>query len=209
MVVAQTTLCNKNATILFMEIKELLDKYDIHPDIRKGQYFIRKKFIARRIVDLADIKKDDTVLEIGAGTGNITYYLAKKANRVIALEVDKQFKPLLIKLSRNVEIVYEDALSYLQKRSTKFDILIGNIPFHLLEPLMQYLLNNPIKKAILVVPLKFIKTLQQHPTFGKIYKLELAFELSKKMFYPQPNSNTGVVIIERASSLKNLKNGKV
>jgi len=56
-----------------------------------GQHFLIDKQVAEREITYADINKDDVVLEIGPGKGIITHLLAKKAKKVIAVEIDALF----------------------------------------------------------------------------------------------------------------------
>ncbi|NIP43439.1 MAG: 16S rRNA (adenine(1518)-N(6)/adenine(1519)-N(6))-dimethyltransferase, partial [Aliifodinibius sp.] len=65
---------------------ELLRAYGIDPKKSLGQNFIINNSILKDIVRLANVTSDDLVLEIGAGVGNLTQYLAKTAKKVIAVE---------------------------------------------------------------------------------------------------------------------------
>ncbi len=65
---------------------------------RFGQHFLSDRNILRRIVRLAAIGSEDTVVEIGPGAGALTRELATAARRVIAIEVDRDLIPRLAKL---------------------------------------------------------------------------------------------------------------
>ena len=87
----------------------------IHPDKSRGQNFLKDKNVLRKIVEAAELKSSDTVVEIGAGTGVLTTELAKQVKKVISFEIDKKLIPVLqenLKDFKNVEIRNEDALSY-------------------------------------------------------------------------------------------------
>ena len=73
-----------------------------NPDPLRDQFFLTDEKILEKIVGFASIKKTDIVLEVGAGTGNLTEELAKKAKRIITFEIDNRFKPFLEKLPKNV-----------------------------------------------------------------------------------------------------------
>jgi 16S rRNA (adenine1518-N6/adenine1519-N6)-dimethyltransferase len=64
-----------------MKIKEICRKFKIVPLKKRGQNFLINKRILEKILKVAEIKKDDTILEIGAGFGNLTEELAKKAKK--------------------------------------------------------------------------------------------------------------------------------
>lgn len=115
-----------------------LKKYNIIPDPLKDQFFLMDETVIKKTVDFADLKKSDTVLEVGAGTGNLTSELAKKAGRVIAFEIDTKFKPFLSKLPKNVEVHYENAWEYIQlhgkwKKKKEYNKVVSNLPYSFVE----------------------------------------------------------------------------
>ena len=77
-----------------------------------GQNFLIDANIARRIVDLADIRPDETVLEIGPGRGALTGMLCERAAHVVAVEIDEEVATTLRDrdLADNLTIVREDVL---------------------------------------------------------------------------------------------------
>ena len=83
-------------------IKKLLQEYQIRPNKRLGQNFLIDENILNKIVKTADISKTDTVIEIGAGLGNLTQVLAQKAKQVIAIEKDKRLIRILNNNSNNI-----------------------------------------------------------------------------------------------------------
>ena len=88
------------------------------------------------MIDSADLDKNDVVLEIGAGTGNLTKKIAKRAGRVIAFEIDKKFKPFLSRLPKNSKVHYENAWKYVQlhgkfKKKKEYNKVVANLPYSL------------------------------------------------------------------------------
>src|SRR6516165_6468616 len=83
------------------------------PPLKKrfGQHFLTDPSILRRIVHLAQIDPEDTVVEIGPGAGSLTRALAASAKHVIAIEIDKDLVPQLrSSMPANVDIIEGDAL---------------------------------------------------------------------------------------------------
>jgi len=76
-------------------VRKLLARYAIHPRKRLGQSFLEDRNIIRRIAALAEPAGDETVVEIGAGLGSMTEELAKRAGRLIAIEVDQRLVGVL------------------------------------------------------------------------------------------------------------------
>ena len=101
------TLGNAKNTI------EILQKYHISLQKKFGQNFLVDKNILEKIVDAAQITEEDCVLEIGPGIGTMTQYLAERAGKVIAVEVDKNLIPVLQETPssyNNVTIINQDIL---------------------------------------------------------------------------------------------------
>ncbi len=99
-----------------------------------GQHFLKSKFYLTLIAKSLDIKKEDIILEIGAGNGNLTKFLGG-ARKIIAVEVDKTLAEELKKIKmKNLEIILEDIRKInLDSLIEKYKItkICGNIPYYL------------------------------------------------------------------------------
>ena len=92
---------------------EILQKYNFNFQKKFGQNFLIDTNILEKIIDSAEITKDDCVLEIGPGIGTMTQYLAERAGEVVAVEIDKNLIPILsdtLSSYDNVTIINEDIL---------------------------------------------------------------------------------------------------
>lgn len=112
-----------------------------------GQNFLADQNVARDLAETAGIKKGDTVLEVGAGTGVVTLELAERGGKIIAVEFDRDLIPALKKnlegLS-NVEIINDDILDLnfddlSHQREFK---IIGAIPYQITSPLIHKILHS-------------------------------------------------------------------
>src|SRR3989344_2026105 len=92
----------------------------------KEQHILIDNKILEKEIEISDITKKDNIIEIGAGPGNLTIELAKKANKVLAFEIDEKFKENLDNLKINIEIIYGNALNYSWKGYNK---IVSNIPY--------------------------------------------------------------------------------
>ena len=145
-------------------IRKTLAQYDIRPRKRLGQSFLEDMNMISRIAALVAPAGDETVVEIGSGLGVLTAELAKKAGRVIALEID----PRLIDVLRDrfagcdrVEIVAGDVLAYdfssvCPGRRIK---VVGNIPYYISTPILFRLIEY--RRAIRSMVLMFQKELAE------------------------------------------------
>jgi len=104
------------------EIKKLLKKHQISPSKRLGQNFLVDKSVVKKVVDAADLKPEDIILEIGPGIGTLTQKLADRVKKVIAVEKDPNMIAILgetLKRLRNVDLIQADI------RRLKFQITKG------------------------------------------------------------------------------------
>jgi 16S rRNA (adenine1518-N6/adenine1519-N6)-dimethyltransferase len=148
-------------------VRKLLARYAIHPRKRLGQSFLEDRNIIRRIVALAEPAGDETVVEIGAGLGSMTEELAKRAGRVIALEVDQRLVGVL-----RERFAGQDRAEVLQMDVLKYDFssacpggrikVVGNIPYHISSPILFRLLD--FRRSIPLMILMFQKELADRIT---------------------------------------------
>ena len=95
------------------ELRNFLYAHHIRPNKAFGQNFLVDRDVLLHIVDAAEIQADDQVLELGAGTGVLTRELAKRAQRVVAVELEREMLSLLAKTTHtytNVEIMERNLL---------------------------------------------------------------------------------------------------
>ncbi len=181
-----------------MDIQKELAKYKIVQDAFRDQFFLTDEKIIRRVVGFANLNQNDVVLEIGAGAGGLTAEIAKKAGRVIAFEIDKRFRPFLQRLPKNVEIHWENAWKYIQlhgkfRQKREYNKIISNPPYSFIEQFLHNLTFLDYQKVILLVPLKFIRKIEEHGVFSSFFKAKIKMHIPKEKFYPIPKSNSVVI----------------
>ena len=120
---------------------EVLQKYNFAFQKRFGQNFLIDTHVLDKIIDSAQITKDDFVLEIGPGIGTMTQYLAEAAREVAAVEIDKTLLPILddtLKDWDNVTVINNDILKVdirqlaLEKNQGRPIKVVANLPYTLL-----------------------------------------------------------------------------
>lgn len=162
------------------------------------QFFLSDQEVLQKLIDVAEIKGSDSVLEIGAGKGVITRELAKKAKKVLAIEIDEKFKPDLANLPKNTEIIFEDFFVLWENPNRlKFNKVVSNLPSSLVEPVMHKFTRTNFKRMVLLVPLVFVAKLTKHPFFGAYYKFELIEKVGKDSFSPRPKTNWAILKITK------------
>ncbi|GIU68747.1 MAG: hypothetical protein KatS3mg001_597 [Candidatus Pacearchaeota archaeon] len=167
-------------------------------DPNKGQHFLVSKEIIKKEIKEANISKKDLVIEIGAGTGNLTEELSKYAGKVIAYEIDKSFENDLMSLQKNYEnliVIFDDAFNHSWKNCTK---IVSNIPFYVSDKIIFKAIQEDIKEIILLVGEKFKKKLSNRKTkIGFIanlfYEIEFLMKVKKENFYPRPRVDSWLI----------------
>jgi len=165
--------------------------------LQLGQHFLNDEEIIQKMVEVADLKDEDVVLEPGFGQGSITRHLAKKC-RVIAVEIDKT---LTIDLS-DVEVVHANALDLIKTRS--FSVMVANPPFTMLEPLVKRMFpKKTCTRLVLVMSKSFAEILHSDRKLGmlvrSVYAIEQVCDVSRSSFYPPPDTDCVVVKLVRRS----------
>ena len=123
----------------------VLNKHGFHFQKKFGQNFLIDTHILEKIIDSAEITKDDCVLEIGPGIGTMTQYLAERAREVIAVEIDKALIPILADtLSEydNVTVINDDVLKVdiaklVEEHNNNRPIkVVANLPYYITTPIV-------------------------------------------------------------------------
>src|SRR5512147_169003 len=97
-----------------LDVTGLLRRYGLRPDKRLGQNFLVDTSALQRLVEVAGVQPEETVLEIGPGLGSLTRFLAESARQVVAVELDAGLLAPLretIAAYQNVELVQGDILA--------------------------------------------------------------------------------------------------
>jgi len=189
--------------------RAILAKYQIRPLKRLGQSFLSDPNIIRKIIEVSDIRRDETVVEIGAGLGVMTALMARRAERVIALEIDRALIPVLheeLKKYDNVEILHVDALKFeFRCRGGATFKVVGNIPYNISSQILFRLLEakDHISSMVLMFQKEVAERLVADPgskTYGilsvivRLYTVPaIVFNVSPQCFYPRPKVESAVV----------------
>ncbi len=194
-------------------IAKILARYGIVPSLEKDQIFLRDEKVAKNLVDVAKIGKEDIVLEIGPGLGIITRILASRAKKVITIEIDIRFKPILQTLPSNVKIIYGDAYKLLnnQKFLNKIEPptkMVSNIPYSQAQNILHNFTNSwwYQKDLVWLAPISLVNKINSEPILGAYFNAEVKKLVPKSAFYPQPKTSSAIIIFKRIPDPKKTKN---
>lgn len=200
-----------------MKVSELCAKYGIKPSKKLGQHFLIDRNVIRREVEEAEIKENETVLEIGPGLGFLTKELVKKARKVVAIEKDKKLIEILkneLKDAKNVEIMQGDAL---RVKWPSFDKCVANIPYQISSGVIENL-GKKQKFSILILQKEFAERLIAEAGKENYSRLTIlaryfftpviVLDVPRNAFCPQPEVDSAMVKLYPKKSKPNVKDEK-
>ena len=196
----------------------MLQKHNFTAQKKFGQNFLIDPRVLERIVSAAEIGEEDCVLEIGPGLGTMTQYLAERAGRVIAVEIDKNLIPILeenLSPYGNVTLINADIL--------KLDIaklaeeenggrpfkVVANLPYYITTPIIMGLFESrvPLKSITVMVQKEVADRMQVGPGTKDYGALSLAVQyfaepylaanVPQNCFIPRPNVGSAVIRLTR------------
>lgn len=156
------------------------------------QFFLEDEKVIEKLISTAEIDGGDTVLEIGPGDGRVTKLLAKKAKKVVAIEIDRRFKPQLSEIPKLV-VIFGNALDVLETRRLKFDKIVSSLPSSIVEPLISRLVKIDFKTSSFLVPLIFVNKIENNIAFNTYFSMEMKGEVPKESFSPRPKTNWALI----------------
>ncbi|HJY29945.1 MAG TPA: 16S rRNA (adenine(1518)-N(6)/adenine(1519)-N(6))-dimethyltransferase RsmA [Pyrinomonadaceae bacterium] len=121
-----------------------------HPSKRLGQHFLRDQRTIERIIEALNPKADETIIEIGPGTGALTATLVERAGRVVAVEFDNKLAPLLSERfaeAANFRLLMADALTTdfcAEIRPASSARLVANLPYNISTAILQRLIAQRV-----------------------------------------------------------------
>ena len=197
---------------------EVLQKYQFHFQKKFGQNFLIDPHVLDKIIDAADIGREDFVLEIGPGIGTMTQYLCECAREVVAVEIDKNLIPILettLKEYDNVEVINSDILKMdiaklsRERNDEKPIKVVANLPYYITTPIIMGLFEShvPIEKITVMVQKEVADRMQASPgskDYGALslavqyYAVpEIAANVPPNCFIPRPSVGSAVICLTR------------
>ena len=198
-------------------IKGILEKHGFSFSKGLGQNFLINPDICPKIAEMGNARKGFGILEIGTGIGTLTAELAKRADKVTAVEIDTRLLPILdetLSEFKNIKVINEDILkcdvnSLIKKEFQGLDVAVcANLPYYITSPIIMMLLENnlPIRSITVMVQKEAAQRLCAKVGtresgaitvgvnyYGSVKKL---FDVSRGSFMPSPNVDSAVIRID-------------
>lgn len=204
------------------QIQSLLNAYGIRPKKRYGQHFLHDSHHMAKLVAAARIMPDDVVLEVGPGTGALSEHILECGAKLVAVEVDRDFQPILERqlvkrFGDRVTLIFEDVLSakhvinpvVRQAMGTQEFKLISNLPYNIASPLLANLAmdRSGMSMAVVTIQREVAVRLLASPGSKEYGPLGVIVEamcqvqriasISSGCFWPEPKVESVVVRLSR------------
>lgn len=197
---------------------QTIKKYEFAFQKKFGQNFLIDDHVITKIINAAEITKDDLVLEIGPGIGTMTQYLAESARKVIAVEIDKNLIPILgetLAEYDNVTVINEDILKLdinrlvAEENAGKPIKVVANLPYYITTPIIMGLFEShvPLQSITVMVQKEVADRMQVGPGSKDYGALSLAVQYYAKpyiaanvppnCFIPRPGVGSAVIRLTR------------
>ena len=197
---------------------QTIKKYEFAFQKKFGQNFLIDDHVITKIINAAEITKNDLVLEIGPGIGTMTQYLAESAGKVIAVEIDKNLIPILgetLAEYDNVTIINEDILKLDINRLVEEENdgkpikVVANLPYYITTPIIMGLFEShvPLQSITVMVQKEVADRMQVGPGSKDYGALSLAVQYYAKpyivanvppnCFIPRPGVGSAVIRLTR------------
>lgn len=212
-------------------IKEILSKYGFTFSKSLGQNFLINPSVCPRMAEYGGAQKGVGVIEVGPGIGVLTCELAKRADKVVAVELDKRLLPVLEETLAefdNIKVVNDDILKIDLKRLIEEEfagmevVVCANLPYYITSPVIMKLLEDklPIKSLTVMVQKEAaqricaeVGTRQSGAVTVAVnyYSTpQLLFNVSAGSFMPAPKVDSAVIRLDILESPRvELKNEKL
>jgi len=203
-----------------MNEKEFFDtikSYKLIANKSLGQNFLVNSATAEKIVNLLNINKNDSILEIGAGLGSLSYFLAKSEGNSELIDVDERMLMFLneqFKGDKNISIKRQNILKY---DISRFNKIIGNLPYYITSGIIEKLLLDGKNAEIMVLMTQkevYQKLLSSNKSplslfLNYVANISSPIDVGRNNFAPVPHVDSVVFTITPNENIKNGENDKL
>lgn len=191
--------------------KSLLDMYELYPKKSLGQNFMHDPNALEKIVATADIMPDDTVVEVGPGTGALTEKLSERARHVFSVEVDERLQPILeerFDATPNVYFVFKDILKtdVPSLVGNNDYVVVANVPYYISSAIIWHFLEpeRRPKRMVMTMQYEVAERIMEKPGNMSLLTVAVQFygvpqivsKLSPAVFWPRPNIHSAIMRID-------------
>jgi len=203
-----------------MDIRRLLEQWDLRPSKGLGQNFLVDQTILEKIIAAAELTSEDIVLEVGPGLGTMTERLARDAGHVVAVELDGRLIPVLQSVLaglENITLIQGDILALdpvtligtagrqHPGASTQYKV-VANLPYYITSAVLRHLLEAAVRpqRMVITVQREVAQRIVAKPGQMSLLAVsvqlygqpKLLFRIKPGSFYPSPEVESAVVQVD-------------
>ncbi len=188
------------------ELIRVLKENGLYAKKHLGQNFLVSENILKKIIDTADIGKNDEIIEVGPGLGVLTKELLKKAKKVTSIELDETLIPVLNKNlgeNKKLKILHMDALKF-EPPKDPYKV-VANIPYVITSPLIRHFLQRDFRPKDLTLLVQYevaekITALEPKMTLLSLMtalfgEAKLVKKVPSGCFFPEPKVDSAILKI--------------
>ena len=208
---------------LLEETKQLCNLYGIKPSRSRGQNFLINEDVYKKIIDAADLKKTDVVLEVGPGLGFLTKLLGENVKQVVAVELDRKLAQILPDRLKsqgvdNIKVIQTSILDF-KGLDGEYKVL-SNLPYNITSIFLRKFLeiNNKPTSLTLMLQKEVAERIVAKPGDMSLLGLSVQFyaeakliaQVSRHDFWPEPAVDSAIIkIIVRNKNFCSLPDTKI
>ena len=201
---------------LAYKTKQIIKKYEFSFKKNFGQNFLVDERVLDKIINAADINENDLVIEVGPGIGTLTQAMAKRAGKVVSVEIDRTLVPILKELLAdydNIEIINEDILKVdineIIARHRGMNVkMAANLPYNITTPIIMGILEKhiPMESLTVMIQKEVAYRMNAKPStkdYGSLSivtqyycKPYLVANVPQNCFMPRPNVDSAVIRLD-------------
>src|SRR5258706_4716160 len=188
------------------EVRQRLAELEIRPSKALGQNFLIDGNILDIIIEEADVRSNETVIEVGPGLGALTARLADRAGRLVAVEKDRRLAGYIREKFPEVELIVGDAVKV---ELPACDKVVANLPYNISTPILERFVEGESKPRRMVLTLQRevavrLAATPRHKDYGALtlftqlcYHVTMVHVVSAKCFFPAPTVESAIVALDR------------
>jgi 16S rRNA (adenine1518-N6/adenine1519-N6)-dimethyltransferase len=206
---------------LLAATRAMLDEFNLKAKKSLAQHFLIDRGILNKIVAAADLKPDDTVIEVGPGLGVLTQALAGRVKHLIAVEIDRNMVAVLRRIfgmAPNVGIIERDILDadpsavLIEAGAApgptgpfKYKV-VANLPYYITSAVMRHFLEAALKPELIVVMMQKEVAEQITALPGAMSLLSVSVQyygtprivrtVSRGCFFPAPDVDSALLRVD-------------
>jgi 16S rRNA (adenine1518-N6/adenine1519-N6)-dimethyltransferase len=210
------SLTGESQNSLLTQTKRLLRQFDLRARKGLGQHFLIDREVLNLITQAAELVPTDVIIEVGPGLGILTGELAKKAGRVIAVELDDKLAAVLkqtLASFNNVTIINDDVLKFepgdwLKERKARYSYkVVANLPYYITAPVLRHFLEASAKPQMMIVMVQreVGEAITAKPGEMSLLSVSVQFYgepriiggVPARCFYPSPKVDSAILRVDR------------